>query len=77
MTQMRFQIRQDVDQIVMDFALALTEKVSADYAVGYLASRLVDALMQLPTERRNTEVGFIKRELIRELELAKTKKNVA
>ena len=75
MTQMRFEIRQDVDKIVTELAHALEDNMSPHYALGYLRCTLVDALMDLPPERRKTQVRWLKQALLRELELAHDKKH--
>ena len=75
MTQMRFEIRQDVDTIVTELAHALEDNMSPHYALGYLRVTLVDALMDLPPEKRKTHVRWLKNALGRELEWAHDKKH--
>jgi hypothetical protein len=77
MTQMRFEIRQDVDKIVTDLSHALTDNMSPHYALGYLCVTLTDVLMDLPPEKRKTHVHWLKQALLRELELAQDKKDAA
>lgn len=77
MTQMRSEIRQDVDKLVTDLAHALEDNMSPHYALGYLRVTLVDALMDLPPEKRKTQVRWLKQALLRELELAQDRKDVA
>ena len=77
MTQMRFEIRQDVDKIVTDLAHALEDNMSPHYALGYLRVTLVDALMDLAPEKRKTHVRWLKQALLRELEIAQDKKDAA
>ena len=77
MTQLRFEIRQDVNQIVTDLSHALTDNMSPHYALGYLCVTLTDVLMDLPPEKRKTQVRWLKQALLRELELAQDRKDVA
>ena len=77
MTQLRFEIRQDVNKIVTDLSHALTDNMSPHYALGYLCVTLTDALMDLPPAKRETQVRWLKQALLRELELAQDRKDVA